>query len=1132
MSRIIIALLATFVAAVLASAQTTWYVDDNGPHDPEPNDPTVSDPNEDGSPEHPFDAIQEGISAAVNGDTVLVLDGTYTGDGNRDLDFAGRLITVCSENGPDNCTIDCQGAASDPHRGFRLYTGETAAAIVSGVTVTNGYAPDEDVWGYPMSAGGAVFIRGSSPSLVGCRLVGNQAEAVGGGVFCYQSSAQMSTCVVESNSTVYGEGGGIFCEDSSLTISDCDVNANTGSSYGGGVAAYAYSGPLVVTNCAISNNNAEYEGGGVYGGGELSAHDCTISDNILTDGVGGGVYWDWGNATFHDCVVAGNVTQWRGGGLLCYGLDAVEIIRCSIRENVAVAGDAGDGGGASIGSTDYVTIVNTEFVGNSCDNEGGGLSCYYLPILTLINCVFTGNSANGDYAVGGGMYCEDSSPVVANCTLSGNVTNRLGGGIYSWYSAVTCANSVLWGNTGGGLRGQPAQIIIDDGAPPSISHSCVEGWNGSFGGVGNIGSDPQFVDADGADNTPGTEDDDLRLYGRSPCIDAGDNQAAPADTFDLDGDGDTAEPVPFDLAGDPRFLDDPCTMDTGQSDPGYPTLPIVDMGAYEYPELTPADADGDGVGNCVDNCPLHANPGQGDCDADGLGDVCALELGVSADCNGNGVPDECDIASGTSADDDGNGIPDECQAVIFVDASAPAGGDGASWATAFNDLHDALDIAIYPDMVWVAAGVYKPSATADPAESFRMVHGVGVYGGFAGVESTFSQRDPSANETILSGDLNGDDGPDFTNYEDNSNVLVRTELSGRDTVLDGLTIASALRNGMYNYLGGPTVNNCRFIQNGFPYHDQGSVNRFGGGIYNYVCFGDPVVSNCMFLGNAVSGYGVGGGAIFNGFDSGNGSTIVNCLFVGNVAVGQYASGGGLSDAAGVTFSRSTVVNCTFVNNSATATSSPSKGGGIDGAPDTRVDNCVLWGNTAALGPQVYYASGDGSVAYSCIQGGWPGVGNIDADPLFVDHDGPDNDPDTWEDNDYRLASGSPCIDAADDTAVPPDATDLDGDDDQSERAPLDLDYLPRFVNDPSTGDTGIADPPDYPNVVDMGAYELGIGSDLDGDCDVDIADLAQLLSNYGTTNGADYGDGDVDHDGDVQLPDLAELLAHYGDACP
>ncbi len=179
------------LATAPAAAQTTWYVDDNAPNDPGPGDPLVSDPLEDGSAEHPFDAIQEGIDATVDGDTVLVLDGTYTGDGNRDLDFDGRLITVRSENGPDMCTIDCQGSAEDRHRGFHFHSGETADAVVEGFTVTNGFID----WS------GGMWNQNSSPTVINCTFNGN----VGGGMCHWEGgTTTVINCPFSGNHS--GEG--------------------------------------------------------------------------------------------------------------------------------------------------------------------------------------------------------------------------------------------------------------------------------------------------------------------------------------------------------------------------------------------------------------------------------------------------------------------------------------------------------------------------------------------------------------------------------------------------------------------------------------------------------------------------------------------------------------------------------------------------------------------------------------------------------------------------------------------------------------------------------------------------------------------------------------------------------------
>jgi hypothetical protein len=160
------------------------------------------------------------------------------------------------------------------------------------------------------------------------------------------------------------------------------------------------------------------------------------------------------------------------------------------------------------------------------------------------------------------------------------------------------------------------------------------------------------------------------------------------------------------------------------------------------------------------------------------------------------------------------------------------------------------------------------------------------------------------------------------------------------------------------------------------------------------------------------------------------------------------------------------------------------------------------------------------------------------DPLFADADGPDDDPDTWADNDLRVASGSPCIDAGDNTAVPGDAADLDGDGDTGERMPYDLDGQPRFLDDPLTADTGVPDPPDYPDVVDMGAYEFLLChcGDIDGSVGtVGLGDFATFAACYGYTapnppycTDSDFVCSDLDGSGAIGLADFATFATLYG----
>ncbi|HNS21294.1 MAG TPA: hypothetical protein PKH24_12395 [Sedimentisphaerales bacterium] len=103
-----------------------------------------------GTGEYP--TIQAAINASVSGDTVLVAPGTYTGDGNRDIDFGGKAITVRSETGPGTCIIDAQGSFADRHRGFNFHMGEQADSVLDGFTITGGYQ-------YPGEGGGAPVSR-------------------------------------------------------------------------------------------------------------------------------------------------------------------------------------------------------------------------------------------------------------------------------------------------------------------------------------------------------------------------------------------------------------------------------------------------------------------------------------------------------------------------------------------------------------------------------------------------------------------------------------------------------------------------------------------------------------------------------------------------------------------------------------------------------------------------------------------------------------------------------------------------------------------------------------------------------------------------------------------------------------
>jgi hypothetical protein len=146
--------------------------------------------------------IQAGIDAAVSGDTVLVADGTYTGDGNRDIDFLGKAITVRSENGAEFCIIDCEATQDDPHRGFYFHTLEGPNSVLQGFTIRNGYAQP------PINRGGGIKCENASPTITENIITECTSTGAGGGIFCGTASPVISRNTITFNFCRATAGGG------------------------------------------------------------------------------------------------------------------------------------------------------------------------------------------------------------------------------------------------------------------------------------------------------------------------------------------------------------------------------------------------------------------------------------------------------------------------------------------------------------------------------------------------------------------------------------------------------------------------------------------------------------------------------------------------------------------------------------------------------------------------------------------------------------------------------------------------------------------------------------------------------------------------------------------------------------
>jgi parallel beta-helix repeat protein len=306
-----------------------------------------------------FSTIQDAINQVLEGRTVIVADGIYAGPGNCDIDFKGKAITVRSENGPENCIIDCQNLS----RGFYFHSGEENNSVLDGFTITNGYAQDK---------GGAITCDNrSSPTIRNCIITANvvgkcersECNCGSGGIYCCENSnPSIDSCTI-TNNTADGYnwqswGGGICFEQSTPIISNCIIRDNNTISCGGGIRA-DNSSDAIITDCVILNNNAS-TGGGI----------CSKKTNLIIE----------------NCVIAGNIASTSGGIFSSEG--TLRVRNCIITNN-----EADSGGGISCSQNEPL-LTNCTIAYNRANLNGGGIACGTgFGKAILENCILWGNTA-------------------------------------------------------------------------------------------------------------------------------------------------------------------------------------------------------------------------------------------------------------------------------------------------------------------------------------------------------------------------------------------------------------------------------------------------------------------------------------------------------------------------------------------------------------------------------------------------------------------------------------------------------------------------------------------------------------------------------------------------------------------
>jgi hypothetical protein len=334
--------------------------------------------------------IQAGLDAAGNsGCSVLVANGTYTGTGNKNLDFNGKAIHLNSVGGAANCIIDCQNSGC----GFYFHTGETNEAIVEGFTIQNG-----------------------NIAVNGC----------GSGILCSDNSNPIiRNCTIRDN-FANSHGGGIAVFGSGPIIADCAITNNSANGSGGGITCCWGSNSTVIRNCTITNNRAITYGGGGIGCSEDSSIiiiNCRITNNIGNDGGGGIACWNVSpsaaSITATNCTISGN-TAARGGGI------AVSQTSSITTNNSIIWGNSSGNSGDEIytwdnGST--VTLNYSDYSNAIGDVEGFGTAT---PDANCINLdpLFV-DAANGNYRLQATSPCIDAGnnsyiPVGVTTDLDGN----------------------------------------------------------------------------------------------------------------------------------------------------------------------------------------------------------------------------------------------------------------------------------------------------------------------------------------------------------------------------------------------------------------------------------------------------------------------------------------------------------------------------------------------------------------------------------------------------------------------------------------------------------------------------------------------------------------------------------------
>jgi hypothetical protein len=330
-----------------------------------------------------FPTIQAAVDAASDGDTIELTDGIFTGEGNRDIEYLGKAVSICSQSGnPTTCMIDCQGTFSDPHRGFHFRSGESHDSLLDGITIQGGQAPVD----------------------------GPFEGSFGGGIYCDRASPTIANCVFRDNSSE--RGAAVFCwDEASPQVIACEFLGNVASESGG--ACTIYDSSPTFDGCTFEANEGRTVGAIVIGIGSVSFTDCGFFGHT---GTLSSVMWAiQASVNLCRCVVRGNPGSSPFSAIEWTSCEAVTLEECTLAANAGAAM-------SSRGS--QISVRSCTFFAN----EGPALLCGQTSPLLLENTIIAFSTE------GPSIECDaPDPPLLSCCDIFGNAAGDWVGCIEDQY---------------------------------------------------------------------------------------------------------------------------------------------------------------------------------------------------------------------------------------------------------------------------------------------------------------------------------------------------------------------------------------------------------------------------------------------------------------------------------------------------------------------------------------------------------------------------------------------------------------------------------------------------------------------------------------------------------------------------